>query len=151
MGRSREVLGTPQSSGDTRFLTHAERMANHDEVDTLITSRTGSMDREDLLARLLEQRVIAGPVLDDRDAFEDPHLRARGYFVMEEQAECGRHLYPGFPYRFTETPLRVRSGPVRLGEDNDYVYRTLLHYSDDEYRALQEAGHIGMDFAPHIR
>mgnify|MGYP001035133764 CR=1 FL=1 len=41
--------------------------------------------------------------------------------------------------------------PVRLGEDNDYVYREVLGLSEKEYDHLKALGHIGMDYAPHVR
>ena len=48
-------------------------------------------------------------------------------------------------------PLSVRRGPVRLGEDNEQVYRELLGIDRGEYEKLVETGHIGIDFAPHVR
>jgi crotonobetainyl-CoA:carnitine CoA-transferase CaiB-like acyl-CoA transferase len=89
--------------------------------------------------------------MDDADAMADPHLAARGYFVEVEQADTGLHRYPGFPYRFHNTPLEVRLAPVGLGEHNEYVYKTLLGVSDAEYAELEAEGHIGTEFAPHIR
>jgi hypothetical protein len=40
---------------------------------------------------------------------------------------------------------------VRLGEHNEYVYKELLGYSEDEYRELETEGHIGTQYASHIR
>jgi hypothetical protein len=33
-----------------------------------------------------------------------------------------------------------------MGEHNEYVYKQVLGVSDDEYAALEAAGHISMDF-----
>ena len=49
----------------------------------------------------------------------------------------------------SETPPDIRRGPVRLGEDNEYVYKTLLGYSDSEFAELEAEGHISMDFPEH--
>ena len=35
---------------------------------------------------------------------------------------------------------------MRLGEDNEYVYKTLLKYTAEEYAELESTGHIGMDY-----
>ena len=94
---------------------------------------------------------MAGPVMDDADAVADPHLAAREYFVEVDHVDAGRHRYPGFPYRFTNNPLEVRRPPVRLGEHNEYVYKELLGISEEEYRELEAEGHIGTEYAPHIR
>jgi crotonobetainyl-CoA:carnitine CoA-transferase CaiB-like acyl-CoA transferase len=50
----------------------------------------------------------------------------------------------------SEYPMRIRRGPVRLGEDNEYVYKTLLDYSDEEYAEFENEGHIGMDYADDV-
>jgi crotonobetainyl-CoA:carnitine CoA-transferase CaiB-like acyl-CoA transferase len=78
-------------------------------------------------------------------------LQARGFFVPVNHADAGRHLYPGMAWKMSQTPLGVRTPPVRLGEHNEYVYKELLGYSEDEYRALETEGHIGTQYAEHIR
>jgi crotonobetainyl-CoA:carnitine CoA-transferase CaiB-like acyl-CoA transferase len=81
----------------------------------------------------------------------DEHLAARAYFVEVAHEDAGTHRYPGFPYRFTNVELTVRRPPVRLGEHNEYIYKELLGISDAEYAELEADGHIGTEFAPHIR
>ena len=83
--------------------------------------------------------VAAGAVLDQRGVFEEAY-----------QEDTGTHLYPGAPYKMSETPIRIRRGPVRMGEDNEYVYKTLLNVSDEEYAELERTGHIGMDFQESV-
>ena len=98
---------------------------------------------------LLQQAgVAAGPVMDPRDVFADPHVSQRGVFEEAFQEDTGTHLYPGAPYKMSETPSTIRRGPVRLGEDNKYVYQDLLGYTPEEYAALEEEGHVGMDYRP---
>jgi crotonobetainyl-CoA:carnitine CoA-transferase CaiB-like acyl-CoA transferase len=48
------------------------------------------------------------------------------------------------------TPNEIRTPPCRLGEHNPYVYRELLATPPDEYRRLEETGHIGEVYAPHL-
>ena len=45
----------------------------------------------------------------------------------------------------------MRHPPVRLGEHNDEIYRDLLGVSDEEYESLKDAGHVGTEYAEHIR
>jgi hypothetical protein len=41
----------------------------------------------------------------------------------------------------------MRWEPIcRLGADNDYVYREVLGLSDAEYEALDDGGHISLDY-----
>ena len=99
---------------------------------------------------LQEAGVAAGPVMDQRDAYSDPHLMERGMFQEAFQEDTGLNLYPRAPYKMSETPPDIRRGPVRLGEDNDYVYKTVLGYSDAEYAELEAEGHISMDYPDHL-
>ena len=57
---------------------------------------------------------------------------------------------PAPPSRCPRRPLRFARPPVRLGEDNDYVYRDVLGLSEEEYDQLKAAGQVGMDYAPHV-
>jgi crotonobetainyl-CoA:carnitine CoA-transferase CaiB-like acyl-CoA transferase len=145
------AAGHPRGCDDAAFATTASRHANHDAIDRLIASWTSCITREEAVERLRREGLMVGPVLDDADLAEDPHLAARGYFLEIDQEDVGRHRYPGFPYRFLEAGLNVRHPPVRLGEHNEYVYKTLLGVTNEEYAELEAEGHIGSEYAPHIR
>ena len=99
---------------------------------------------------LQEQGIAAGPVLNSKDAFNDAHISERGFFELINHEDCGTYLHPGVMFKMSKTKLSVRRGPVRLGEDNEYVYKKLLGVSDEEYTRLEKEGHIGMDYAPHV-
>ena len=150
-GRLCDVLGIDAAGADGCFASVGARYREHDEIDRIIGEWTGSRSREEAVAALRGAGLMAGPVMDDADAVADPHLNAREYFVEVDHVDAGRHRYPGFPYRFTNNPLEVRRPPVRLGEHNEYVYKELLGISDEEYRELEAEGHIGTEYAPHIR
>ncbi|MDY6892624.1 MAG: CoA transferase, partial [Chloroflexota bacterium] len=90
--------------------------------------------------------VPAGPAMDERDAYGDPHLKERSFFEEITAVECGTHLHPGLAAKMSQTPGNIRKPTVRLGEDNEYVYKKLLGVSDAEYDELVKEEHIGMDF-----
>jgi crotonobetainyl-CoA:carnitine CoA-transferase CaiB-like acyl-CoA transferase len=146
----RRALGDPEWARDERLTTAAARYAAHDELDARLAEWTRGLERERAVERLRSEGIPAGPVLDDADAYADPHLAARGYFVEIEQADTGTHRYPGWPYRFKRAELAVRLPPVRLGEHNEAVYKGLLGVADAEYERLRADGHIGTEYAPHI-
>ena len=119
-------------------------------MDKLIEIWT--MDHEDYEVMYLLQKegVAAGPVTDERQFFQDPHLEERGFFERVTHEDCGTHLYPGMPWKMSKSPLSIRRPPCRLGEHNEYVYKQLLGFSDQEYAELEKEGHIGMDYHPSI-
>lgn len=144
------VVGEEWTS-DERFKDALSRHKHQDELEPLVQSWTLRHDYYDIMRLMQKEGVPAGPVLDEAAAYQDPHLKERGFFVEEFQEDVGTHLYPGFLFNLSKTPAAVRRGPVRLGEDNQYVYREVLALGDAEYEALVERGHIGTEYAPHIK
>jgi crotonobetainyl-CoA:carnitine CoA-transferase CaiB-like acyl-CoA transferase len=136
---------------DERFATNASRRAHHDELDEALAAWTSTRTREEAVERLRAEGLPVGPVLDDADAFADPHLADRGFFWEMTQADSGTHRYPGAPYRFANVEVGPRLPPVALGEHNDYVWRELIGLAEDDYRRLEADGQISMEFAPEIR
>ena len=80
----------------------------------------------------------------------DRQLLDRGFFEWSTQVDAGTHLYPGMLWKMSKTPLGIRKSHVRLGEDNEYVYKQVIGVSDEEYAHLEAEGHIGMDYDPSI-
>ncbi len=146
----RGALGDPGWAGEEIFASHTGRLGYQDELDRRIGEWTRRHDHYEVMRVLQDAGVAAGAVMDQADAYADPHLRERGFFEEAHQQDTGTHLYPGAPYKMSGVPIRIRRGPVRMGEDNEYVYKSLLNVSDDEYRRLEEEGHIGMDYDEDI-
>ncbi|MHB8577169.1 MAG: CoA transferase, partial [Dehalococcoidia bacterium] len=145
------AAGSSACRDDSRFATVTGRLEHHDTIDDLIAAWTRTVSREDAVQRLRAEGLMAGPVLDDADLMQDPHLAERGYFWTIPHAEAGTHRYPGPPYRFRNARLEARYPPVRLGEHNERLYKGLLGVSDEEYTRLTDEGHIGVDYALNIR
>ena len=143
----RDAIGSPEWMTQAQFATHSRRYANQDALDAHIAEWTQQRDHYEVMRLLQAAGVAAGPVMDQRDAFADPHLSARGIFEEVYHEDVGgSHLYVGAPFKMSETPARIRRGPVQLGQDNEYVYKQILGVSDAEYAELERTGHIGMDF-----
>ena len=141
-----EALGNPDWSRDERFADQAGRCGRHDEIDGHISEWTRRHSPREAMRILQAAGVAAGPVMNHRDAFADPHLEERGVFEEIHQEDTGTHRYPGMSFKMSESHLGIRRGPVRLGEDNRYVYKELLRVTDERYSELEREGHIGMDY-----
>ncbi len=105
-----------------------------------IAQWTAPRDASDIVAALQAVRVPAGEVLRETQVLEDPHLAARGWFQVREHPSPGRHPYPGHPWRAEGFELAFGRPLPGFGEDNEYVYKTLLGYSDAEYADLVARG-----------
>ena len=89
--------------------------------------------------------------MHEEHVFSDPQIKERDFFVQITHPEAGTHLYPSTTYKMSKVAFEVRKPPMRLGEDNDYVYREIIKLTEDEYQYLKDQGHIGMDYAAHVR
>jgi formyl-CoA transferase len=83
--------------------------------------------------------VPCSAVLDTRDLFDDPHLRARGFVQSVEHEVLGTVPVMGSPFRMAGEPIALRAAPV-LGRHSDEVLRADLGLSDAELRELRAAG-----------
>ena len=144
------LMGKDELVSDSRFSSLEDLRHRHDDVDEIIASWTAQQDPIQVFAELQKSRIPSGPVLHEAHAYADPHARDRDFFVSITQADTGTHLYPTGPYKLPKAPFEVRKPPVRLGEDNDYIYREVLKLSEEEYDKLKERGHIGTDYAAHL-
>jgi crotonobetainyl-CoA:carnitine CoA-transferase CaiB-like acyl-CoA transferase len=97
----------------------------------------------ELAAKLGAAGVPASPVNTTAMLYDDPHLRARGFYEMVAHAVAGDWEVDGMPYRYPVTPAHVRLPPPSFGQHNDYVLRDLLRLSDEEVEELKAEGIIG--------
>ena len=145
-----EVIGAARLRDDRDLKTAEGRRARQSDIDPVIEQWTRSRSPEAAMNALQERGIPAGVVMNQADAFADPHIQSRKFFHEAYQEDCGTHLYPGPLYKMSETPLGIRRGPVMFGQDNEYVYRELLGYSEEECAEFEAAGHIGTDYAPGV-
>lgn len=82
-------------------------------------------------------------MLSVADAYQDPHLRTRGFFETVTHPETGTHDYPGMMWHMSYTLGRIRTPACCLGAHNDDVYSNILGYSAEEIETFKQAGHIG--------
>ncbi|MEE9198519.1 MAG: CoA transferase, partial [Dehalococcoidia bacterium] len=138
-----DVLGHPGWTEDPRFSTVLSRHRHQRELDEHIGNWTRRHESYEVMRLLQSHDIPAGPVMDDRDAFSDPHLRERRFFQALTNTDGGTHLYPGPMWRISGHPNHLRTPPCRLGEHNEYIYKELLGLAPKEYARLEREGHIG--------
>jgi len=126
------AIGNPEWAHEPRFATWLGRKENEDELEHLIGEWTKDYSPEEVMVILQGAGVAAGVVSTSQDLFEDPQLRHRGHFVPLEHKVIGIHHYNMPAYRLPKTPAQLwKAGPC-LGQDNEFVYKEILGYSDEE-------------------
>jgi crotonobetainyl-CoA:carnitine CoA-transferase CaiB-like acyl-CoA transferase len=114
------------------------RWRNQDALDEALASITRESDADELMTRLQEAGVPAGPTLAVDQIWSNHHLRERGFFQsFQEQDGTARDL-PGVPWRFDGAADANMVPPPLRGEHNSYVFEDLLGLSKPEIEALIE-------------
>jgi benzylsuccinate CoA-transferase BbsF subunit len=135
------VMDAPAWTSEARFAAQAGRFANQDDLDVHVGAWTRGHDRHDLMHRLQAAGVAAGAVQTTEDTIDhDPQIASRGLFFELDHPVIGEALFEGTPIKFSRTVQENwRSAPL-LGEDNAYVFKSLLGMADGEYQGLVEEG-----------
>lgn len=146
-----EYMGRPGWAVAHELATAAGRAAHEDEIEERLAEWTANHSRAGLFRELQAAGVTAGPVLNARDAAEDPHLTASGAWArLPATADYPETEFHVPPYHFERSNVTIRTAPALFGEHNDYVYRDLLGLSGDEIARLRDAGHITTEYAPEV-
>lgn len=106
------VLDRGDLLDDTRFSSNEARVANREEVDTMIARETVHWERDVLLRHCAEVGVPAGPINNLDEVFADPQIQARGM-----QVKLDGMLGVRSPFRFSDAELALDKPSPTLGED----------------------------------
>lgn len=138
------------------------RLLGSDQFDGM-DDETDSWDHRDLIYRVTREQLLtnttqhwldvfdeagiwAGPVLGYADVLEHAQIQHNGTFVSYDHPTEGQVTTPGFPMKFSQTPLSVERGAPLAGEHS----REILHaigFSDGEIEALLASGRVSEDQA----
>src|SRR5437879_12097442 len=94
---------------------------------------------EEVTETLQAAGVGAFAAATNHDLADDPHLKARGFFVELPHPVVGTRKHVGVPWRMSESDCRVRRVATCLGADTDQVLRDVCGYGDAEIQRLREA------------
>ena len=130
------AMGDPEWAREPRFATLLGRKDNEDELEHLIGEWSKGYSPEEVMVLLQGAGVAAGVVSTAQDLFEDPQLKHRGHFVPLEHRVIGVHHYHMPAYRLSKTPAHLDRAAPCLGQDNEFVYKEILGYSDEEVAQL---------------
>jgi crotonobetainyl-CoA:carnitine CoA-transferase CaiB-like acyl-CoA transferase len=136
------AMGRPELASDTRFADVVSRYRNQDELDGIVGEWTRQRSPAAVTEMLQAAGIAAAPVLSIPALFDDPHLRARGFWESVSHPDAGTWDVDGVPWRLSRSPAYIRLPAPRFGEHNDYVLQGLLGLSEAEVRELVEAGVI---------
>ena len=105
------ILGHDALAEAPEYLTNADRIANRVALTALITERTRTFTKADLLAACEREGVPAGPINDMGEVFADPQIVARGMRIAPGGVPGVRT-----PITFSGAELALDRPSPKLGE-----------------------------------
>jgi crotonobetainyl-CoA:carnitine CoA-transferase CaiB-like acyl-CoA transferase len=137
--RLMEAAGREDLAHDPRLADNAGRVAHQEEVDEAIAAWTAGLPAEEVLRRLDEASVPAGPIHSVADMMADPHFHARGLFHQVEVD--GQPLaIPAIAPRLEQNPGGTDWPGPEIGAHNREVLEGLLGMDATQVEELRARG-----------
>ena len=137
------VLERADLAADPQLAMAAGRRAAEDRIEDAIEAWTRTLSPDAAMQLLQAHGVAAGVVRVPADLFDDPQLKARGYWRFIDREHIGLHPQPAAPYRLGPEALPLRWAAGTLGQYNAQVLPELLGISERELARLEAEGIIG--------
>jgi crotonobetainyl-CoA:carnitine CoA-transferase CaiB-like acyl-CoA transferase len=133
------LAGKPELAEDKRFATANARSANIDELYGLLERYAATRTTAEWIAALEEAEIPCNPVNRLEHLFDDPHLKAVGFFVQTDHPTEGPILTMRPPVTLSRTPAELRRPAPAIGEHGAEVLRE-AGLSDAEIAELRQSG-----------
>ncbi|GAB4326990.1 MAG: CoA transferase [Dehalococcoidia bacterium] len=131
----------PWFAGRSGWSSAAREQAR-DEIDARLSAWTQRQSREAIVERLWAAGVPAAPLHNEADLLACEQLAVRGFFVPEERAVVGLHLYPSLPVRIDGERVLPECPAPLLGEHNVEIFAN-LGLDGEALRELESTGVAG--------
>ena len=116
-----EWLGNPPELIDPKLDDVQARFALRQVIDRFVEARTLNYEAKEFFEEFQGRRLAASPINSPSAFLEDEQTKHRQYVATVEHAHLGRHLFPGDPYKFSESPWRVERSAPLLGADQNEI------------------------------
>jgi len=132
------VLGFPELAADPRFETMDRRLEHYDALRQIIAPRLAAMSRSEVLSKMSEVGIPAGPINSVAEILEDPQIHARGMIQELTHPDYGPIRLLGIPVKLSDTPGVVEGPPPYFGEHNAAILSMLGYSKEDASRFLRD-------------
>ncbi|MDE2938381.1 MAG: CoA transferase, partial [Chloroflexota bacterium] len=124
---------------DERFRMPGDRKARENELAALLEVTLSTRPTAYWLELLEQAGVVAGPIYDMQQVYDDPQVNARDMVVNLEDDELGVLRHIGVPVKLSETPGEVRRRAPALGEHSKEILKG-AGYNISDVEALIDSG-----------
>jgi benzylsuccinate CoA-transferase BbsF subunit len=115
------------------------RLPHRDAIDATLDAWCSRQERDMTVAVLREAGVCAAPVRRFEELLADEHFQERGLMMRLVHEGVGAYHIVKHPWQSRPTIEDSYTPTPRLGQDNDYVFRSVLGLSSEEIETLTAA------------
>lgn len=132
-----KALDLPECITDERYRTIEARYNHREEVVNMLENIFIQRTANEWLPKLEKEGVPCAPVNPLDKAIEDPALLYRNMIVKVN--------HEGEEIRLIGNPIKLSNNtdkyncPPKLGQDTESILRTLLHYTPEQIKKLEES------------
>jgi crotonobetainyl-CoA:carnitine CoA-transferase CaiB-like acyl-CoA transferase len=121
------VLGAPQLAEVPDYNDNKGRLAHRAELVGKLSALTSTFKRDDLLPKLENAGIPAGPINDLEQVFTDPQVIHRGMRLELKSEAAKGGIIPGLrsPIMLDNTPMASDRPAPRLGEHSAEILREI--------------------------
>lgn len=139
------LMGDPDWAQREQYRHLSGRKAAEAVLNAAIGEWTRGLAAEQLEAMLTQNGIPASVVESTADLIErDVQIKARGFFRRLPHSVIGEHLCRGPAFHMSRSEDCQFTGPA-LGEHNEFVFKTLLGLTDNEFAQAMAEGGITTD------
>jgi glutaryl-CoA transferase len=128
--------GCGELAADTRYTSNPLRNKNRasliPQMEKILVKRTS----EHWISSLQKVAVPCGPINTIEQVFNDPQVQHRAMKISLDHPISGKVAGVANPIKFSATPIEYKKSPPLLGEDSNWVLKTLLGKTDSEIQSL---------------
>jgi formyl-CoA transferase len=136
-----DVIGKPEWKEDENYATPNARLPRLNEIFSTIEQWTMTKTKFEVMDICNPLDIPVGPILSLKEIAEDEGLRETGTVVEVDHPVRGKYLTVGNPIKLSDSPAVVKRSPL-LGEHTDEILKEFCKYSEDEIKAVREAGAV---------
>jgi CoA:oxalate CoA-transferase len=123
---------------DPRFDTTSKRAANNLELCNIIEQELMKQDTEYWLEIMHKEDIPVSKLNTIDSVLDDPQVKYNQAIIELEHPAYGKMRAVECPLHFEGAGQSQHSPPPTLGQDSEEVLRGILHYSDEQIKAIRD-------------
>lgn len=121
-----EALKRPDLAQDERYRLQRSRIERRHEIVEVFRQVLRPLPIREVLDAFEKAGVPAAPIYNQKEVFDDPHIRERGMRVEIPHPDAGTLSLVANPIRFREHPITKYTPPPDIGEHTGEILSSQL-------------------------